>query len=243
MNPPCVLNLSECHPFEVNEPECKRFDANKQETSLEDDEGQSDYINIEIQQQAIEPKVGAFYNDIDQLFESYLRFARMKGFSVAKKFDSKDTGSFRKYMTICCDRGRKSIANKHTKSINCLARLSAILRENGMWQVSKVVEEHNHELAPSMSRFMLAHRSINPNGRPWTTHLRSSHEPGHRTVRKRVANNSQQQRRTNSRPVSQSASQSASQYKSQFKQKIVEKKFKFNRNSRTKKYKNSKTKS
>ncbi|KAI5674946.1 hypothetical protein M9H77_05896 [Catharanthus roseus] len=34
---------------------------------------------------------------------------------------------------------------------------------NGMWQVSKVVEQHNHKLHPSMSRFMLLHRSLSSN--------------------------------------------------------------------------------
>ncbi|KAI5654189.1 hypothetical protein M9H77_31376 [Catharanthus roseus] len=40
--------------------------------------------------------------------------------------------------------------------IECSARICAILRDNGMWQVSKVVEQHNHELYPSISSLLLS---------------------------------------------------------------------------------------
>ncbi|KAI5675891.1 hypothetical protein M9H77_06841 [Catharanthus roseus] len=36
--------------------------------------------------------------------------------------------------------------------MECPARICVILRDNGMWQVSKIVEQYNHELYPSMSR-------------------------------------------------------------------------------------------
>lgn len=45
--------------------------------------------------------------------------------------------------------------------INCHARITAILRDNGLWEVSKIAERHNHELQPSISRFMVGHRSLN----------------------------------------------------------------------------------
>ncbi|KAI5667530.1 hypothetical protein M9H77_17383 [Catharanthus roseus] len=35
--------------------------------------------------------------------------------------------------------------------------------DNRIWQVSKVVKQYNHELHPSMSRFMLPHRSLSSN--------------------------------------------------------------------------------
>ncbi|KAI5680314.1 hypothetical protein M9H77_01541 [Catharanthus roseus] len=83
-------------------------------------------------------EVGSFFNNIDDLFDSYLMYAKSRIFSVAKKSSSKgNSGSFRKYQTIACNRG-----------IKCLARLSAILRDNSMWE---------------MSKFMLAHRMIHSN--------------------------------------------------------------------------------
>lgn len=149
---------------QYSEEDFEMLNANQPEESEE----QIQITDVEIQQvfhqeKAEEPRVGTFYNNIEELFDSYLAYARDRGFSITKKSASKGTGCVRKYQTISCDRGRKSTAYVRTKRINCPARLSAILRENGMWQVSKIVENHNHELDPSMSRFMLAHRSINLN--------------------------------------------------------------------------------
>ncbi|XP_058006852.1 protein FAR-RED IMPAIRED RESPONSE 1-like [Hevea brasiliensis] len=54
----------------------------------------------------------------------------------------------------------KQLVRNHQKD-KLSAKINAILRENGMWQISKVISSHNHELEPSMSRFMVAHRSLN----------------------------------------------------------------------------------
>ncbi|XP_057994419.1 protein FAR-RED IMPAIRED RESPONSE 1-like [Hevea brasiliensis] len=106
------------------------------------------------------PSVGMYYASIDILFDAYLSYAREKGFSVAKKPASKGNGNVHKYQTISCDRGRKSYAKSISKRINCPACLSAILKSNGFWQVTKLQTQHNHELDPNMSRFMRAHSSI-----------------------------------------------------------------------------------
>ncbi|KAF2292177.1 hypothetical protein GH714_014948 [Hevea brasiliensis] len=95
------------------------------------------------------------------MFNFYKEHSRLKGFSVFKRSAVNVWGESRKYQTISCDKGRKAIGAKSLKRINCLAKISTILRENGMWQISKVISSHNHELEPSMSRLMVAHRSMN----------------------------------------------------------------------------------
>ncbi|KAI5666821.1 hypothetical protein M9H77_16674 [Catharanthus roseus] len=74
------------------------------------DEEPFEVRKIESQPKQVDgPKVGSFYNNIDDLFDSYLMYANSRGFSIDKKFGSKGNGgSFRKYETIACDRGRKS---------------------------------------------------------------------------------------------------------------------------------------
>ncbi|XP_021650555.2 protein FAR1-RELATED SEQUENCE 5-like [Hevea brasiliensis] len=95
------------------------------------------------------------------MFNFYKEHARLKGFSVFKRSVVNVRGGSRKYQTISYDKGRKAIAMKSSKRINCPAKINAILRENGMWQISKVISSHNHELEVSMSRLMVAHRSLN----------------------------------------------------------------------------------
>ncbi|KAF2297857.1 hypothetical protein GH714_004146 [Hevea brasiliensis] len=98
---------------------------------------------------------------ISTMFNFYKEHARLKGFSVFKRLAVNVRGGSRKYQTISCDKGRKAIAAKSSKRINCPAKINAILRENRMWQISKVISSHNHELEPSMSRLMVAHSSLN----------------------------------------------------------------------------------
>ncbi|XP_058006625.1 protein FAR-RED IMPAIRED RESPONSE 1-like [Hevea brasiliensis] len=107
------------------------------------------------------PLTGMLFPCISTMFNFYKEHARLKGFSVFKKSAVNVRSGSHKYQTISCDKGRKAIGAKSSKRINCPAKINAILRENGMWQISKVISSHNHELEPSMSRLMVAHRSLN----------------------------------------------------------------------------------
>ncbi|XP_057989077.1 protein FAR1-RELATED SEQUENCE 5-like [Hevea brasiliensis] len=107
------------------------------------------------------PLTGMLFPYISTMFNFYKEHARLKGFSIFKRSAVNVWGGSRKYQIISCDKGRKAIAAKSSKRINCPAKINAILRENGMWQISKVISSHNHELEPSMSRLMVAHRSLN----------------------------------------------------------------------------------
>ncbi|XP_057989160.1 protein FAR-RED IMPAIRED RESPONSE 1-like [Hevea brasiliensis] len=100
------------------------------------------------------PLTGMLFPCISTMFNFYKEHARLKGFSVFKRSAVNVRGGSRKYQTISCDKGRKAIGAKSSKRINCPAKINAILRENGMWQISKVISSHNHELEPSMSRLM-----------------------------------------------------------------------------------------
>ncbi|XP_058008178.1 protein FAR-RED IMPAIRED RESPONSE 1-like [Hevea brasiliensis] len=104
---------------------------------------------------------GMLFPCISTMFNFYKEHARLKGFSVFKRSAVNVRGGSRKYQTISCDKGRKAIGEKSSKRINCPTKINAIIRENGMWQISKVISSHNHELEPSMSRLMVAHRSLN----------------------------------------------------------------------------------
>ncbi|KAL8507244.1 hypothetical protein ACS0TY_017966 [Phlomoides rotata] len=65
-----------------------------------------------------------------------------------------------KYALMTCDKSRKYITHKTSKKVRCPARLNAIKQDDGSWIVSKVVSEHNHEIDPSYSILMPAHRRI-----------------------------------------------------------------------------------
>ncbi|EEF28139.1 conserved hypothetical protein [Ricinus communis] len=63
-------------------------------------------------------------------------------------------------MTISCDRSRKAKYEKSLKRIDCPARVNAIKKALGVWAVSKINRNHNHDLQPDMSILMAGHRKI-----------------------------------------------------------------------------------
>ncbi|KAI5682380.1 hypothetical protein M9H77_03608 [Catharanthus roseus] len=57
--------------------------------------------------------------------------------------------------------------------------VESLFYSNVMWQVSKVMEQHNHGLYPSMSKFMLTHGSLNSNrNRKLERHDTAGQRPG-----------------------------------------------------------------
>ncbi|XP_031251692.1 protein FAR1-RELATED SEQUENCE 6-like [Pistacia vera] len=56
----------------------------------------------------------------------------------------------------------KAYYEKSLKRTNCPARLNAVLKSNGKWQVTKVQTNHNHDLDTSMCRLMAGHKNLNP---------------------------------------------------------------------------------
>ncbi|XP_012065921.1 protein FAR1-RELATED SEQUENCE 5-like [Jatropha curcas] len=99
-------------------------------------------------------------SNLESLFKCYLKHAKARGFSVARKSGSKDRGGNKRYYTISCDKGRKPTASfKESKRTDCPAKVSAVLRKNGFWEVTKINTYHNHELE-TMSSFMHGHRNL-----------------------------------------------------------------------------------
>ncbi|KAL8483177.1 hypothetical protein ACS0TY_026016 [Phlomoides rotata] len=99
-----------------------------------------------------------FYS-LDSLFVSYQEHTRLKGFSVVKRTSKRAVkGDEYKYARMICDKFRSSRANKTSKRVGCTARLNAIRHDNGSWIISKMVREDNHEIDPTFSPLMPAHR-------------------------------------------------------------------------------------
>ncbi|KAL8521256.1 hypothetical protein ACS0TY_011699 [Phlomoides rotata] len=88
--------------------------------------------------------------------------ARLKGFSVVKRTSKRavERDDY-KYARMICDKSGSSRANKTSKRVGCTARLNAIRQDNGNWIILKMVTEHNHEIDPTFSPLMPAHRQLN----------------------------------------------------------------------------------
>ncbi|XP_042432944.1 protein FAR1-RELATED SEQUENCE 4-like [Zingiber officinale] len=102
------------------------------------------------------------FDSLDSMFTTYQEYARLKGFSIAKRAAHKVSGED-KYVVIICDWGRKRRFEISSKRIDCSARINAIKQVNGCWVVSKIYINHNHDLNPEMPILMPRHRSLSVN--------------------------------------------------------------------------------
>ncbi|KAL8464079.1 hypothetical protein ACS0TY_033846 [Phlomoides rotata] len=103
--------------------------------------------------------LGMIFSSLDSLFVSYQEHDRLKGFSVVKRTSKRAVeGDEYKYARMVCDKSGSSRANKTSKRDGCTARLNVIRHDNGSWIISKMVTEHNHEIDPTFSPLMSAHR-------------------------------------------------------------------------------------
>ncbi|KAL8515629.1 hypothetical protein ACS0TY_014353 [Phlomoides rotata] len=87
--------------------------------------------NVEEDTSVIEP--GMIFSSIDSLFDAYQEHARVRGFSVVKRTLAKRNEREPKYALIVCGKA---------------ARLNAKKLDDESWIVTKMVNEHNHEIDP-----------------------------------------------------------------------------------------------
>ncbi|CAL5406295.1 unnamed protein product [Camellia sinensis] len=81
-----------------------------------------------------DPKMGMMFNSINELMKFYTRYAKEKGFAVAKRTSKKgDDGEVR-----------------------------AVLCTDGRWVLNSIELDHNHGLSPRRSRFYKCHRILQP---------------------------------------------------------------------------------
>ncbi|KAH6838092.1 hypothetical protein C2S53_001183 [Perilla frutescens var. hirtella] len=107
------------------------------------------------------PQPGMLYATIDSLFDDYQAHARRSGFSAVKRmnrkmYDDKEL----KYARFVCSKAGKRNSRLLLKKTNCKARLNAKKLMDGSWVVGKIISEHNHDLDPSYSILMPAHRQL-----------------------------------------------------------------------------------
>ncbi|XP_022858998.1 protein FAR1-RELATED SEQUENCE 5-like [Olea europaea var. sylvestris] len=113
------------------------------------------------------PEVGMKFNDENELFDYYKKFAYAEGFPVRKKNSKKDNDDVLRYVTMTCSREGKrssttigSLKSQPTIQTGCKARLIASMDSRGIWRINTVNLEHNHKTSPSKSRLYRCNRKL-----------------------------------------------------------------------------------
>lgn len=119
------------------------------------------------------PKIGMEFDTIDGVFQFWKDYSKKVGFGVRKEYDNKDrkTGVVISKLFVCCKEGQKRekknddddmIRHRSSSRTDCKARLKVFLdKERKKYIVKEFVEEHNHELQPLSTAYMLrSHREL-----------------------------------------------------------------------------------
>ncbi|KAL7216291.1 hypothetical protein ACSBR1_028271 [Camellia fascicularis] len=116
-----------------------------------------------------DPKTGMMFNSIDVLMKFYTRYAKEKGFAVAKRTAKKGDDGEVRYVTVACNRGGKQrirssnpLKMRAQSKTDCKAKLRAVLCTNGRWVLNSIELDHNHGLSPGRSQFYECHRILQP---------------------------------------------------------------------------------
>ncbi|KAL2492850.1 Protein FAR1-RELATED SEQUENCE [Abeliophyllum distichum] len=115
----------------------------------------------------IVPKVGMKFNDENEIFEFYKRYAYLVGFPIRKRNSRKGDDGIVRYVTLTCSQeGRRSsttstsLKPQPTSQTGCKARLTAGSEISGLWRINTVHLEHNHKTSPSKSRLYRCNREV-----------------------------------------------------------------------------------
>ncbi|KAJ3692024.1 hypothetical protein LUZ60_012374 [Juncus effusus] len=113
-----------------------------------------------------EPKVGMFFETLDEAFLFYAIYAKKKGFGTAKRTSKKRNGLVRNFTFHCCKGGKPKSKAKNPKrprqqtKTNCPARVNLVRDLDGKWEISSICLEHNHVFTPRHDNFYRRNRIV-----------------------------------------------------------------------------------
>ncbi|GFY95515.1 hypothetical protein Acr_10g0009000 [Actinidia rufa] len=106
-------------------------------------------VNGDFEARVEEPKIGMEFNTHDEAYLYYTRFAKEKGFAVAKRSSKKGKDGMLKHVILQCSRGGKprprgsnpAKARPQCK-VECPAHLNVIHTKEGKWMSNRALDEN-----------------------------------------------------------------------------------------------------
>ncbi|XP_026390820.1 uncharacterized protein LOC113286371 [Papaver somniferum] len=101
------------------------------------------------------PKVGMEFDEVEEVYELYRKYAVGTGFGCKIRSSKKDEGILRHVTYTCVKNGKHKIASTTpfeidpTGKCECKAKLTIILGVNLKWRITVFVPEHTHRTSPS----------------------------------------------------------------------------------------------
>ncbi|XP_052195252.1 protein FAR1-RELATED SEQUENCE 5-like isoform X1 [Diospyros lotus] len=113
------------------------------------------------------PKVGMKFKDENEIYKFYKKYAYHVGFPIKKRNSKKCEDGVLRYVAYACSREGKrtskactSLKPLPTIRVGCKAKITAVLVVLGIWRISTVHLEHNHETSLSKARLYRCNRQL-----------------------------------------------------------------------------------
>ncbi|XP_058188429.1 protein FAR1-RELATED SEQUENCE 4-like [Rhododendron vialii] len=107
------------------------------------------------------------FDTSEEAYSYYSRFAKEKGFAVAKRTSRKGKDGKLKDVTIACNRAGKArvttsnpVKPRPQSKINCPTHVTVVLHPNGKWRLNRVALVHNHDQSPEKARYLKSNRVL-----------------------------------------------------------------------------------
>lgn len=118
----------------------------------------------------IVPEVGMKFRSVDEIYEIYKKYAYRVGFPIRRRSSRKGKNGVIRNVAFTCGRegnrsrgATTSLKPSATSQTGCKARLNATADAFGVWRVTTVELQHNHEISPSKSRMYRCNRQLTEN--------------------------------------------------------------------------------
>ncbi|RYR47788.1 hypothetical protein Ahy_A07g033754 [Arachis hypogaea] len=113
------------------------------------------------------PKVGMIFKTLEETRKFYKYYSKLAGFSTKIRNTTRDGDKIKNQLIVCTREGRwKSKISPTLKinpsaGLNCPARIYVhIMKDVGLWTISKVVLNHSHPCCPDRAEMLKQHREL-----------------------------------------------------------------------------------
>ncbi|XP_016206076.1 protein FAR1-RELATED SEQUENCE 5-like [Arachis ipaensis] len=113
------------------------------------------------------PKVGMIFKRLEEAGKFYKYYSKLASFSTKIRNTTRDGDKIKNQLIVCSREGRwkskisPTLKTNPSAGINCPARIYVhILKDVGLWTISKVVLNHSHPCCPDRAEMLKQHREL-----------------------------------------------------------------------------------
>ncbi|KAF5443395.1 hypothetical protein F2P56_035952 [Juglans regia] len=135
------------------------MDANTDCTSTHECDEVVEDTNIECDETIEQPMVGMNFSYVEEVWSYYKKYGKQTGFGVCKRNSRQDDDGNVSWICLACVHGGTSKSKavnimkpRQTEKIGCMARINAVLNDEGGYTLSKVILDHTHVCSPKKTR-------------------------------------------------------------------------------------------